>query len=250
MVTFKPLLKLIQRRVYGAVGQGDILDQCLYALLLLFLIAAFIAWCLGIHVGHLIYVVAGESCYAAVDNIGNKDFGGRLCHDSIDVVYTWVNGSDAAWFQQMTKYKRQWLRGQDEVAESEVEVTGGHLAGNITCPGMNLTNCTSGNFTAAGSDDISSMNRYRDNDELRYSVRSLFKYAPWVRYVHFVTSGQVPNWLDITHPRVRVVSHDDIFVDKSHLPVFSSPAIEVHLHRIPGISKKFVYLNDDVFFGG
>ena len=29
----------------------------------------------------------------------------------------------------------------------------------------------------------------------------------------------------------------------------SSPAIESHLHRIPGLSTKFIYLNDDVMFG-
>ena len=40
-----------------------------------------------------------------------------------------------------------------------------------------------------------------------------------------------------------------IFPNKSHLPTFSSPAIEAHLHRIPGISSKFLYLNDDVMFG-
>ncbi len=31
--------------------------------------------------------------------------------------------------------------------------------------------------------------------------------------------------------------------------MFSSPAIEAHLHRIPGLSKKFIYFNDDVFLG-
>lgn len=35
----------------------------------------------------------------------------------------------------------------------------------------------------------------------------------------------------------------------SHLPTFSSPAIESHIHRIEGLSQKFVYLNDDVMFG-
>jgi hypothetical protein len=61
-----------------------------------------------------------------------------------------------------------------------------------------------------------------------------------------------------------------IFPNRSHLPTFSSPAIESHLHRIPGndlpsvqicdtcsacnlflagISSKFLYLNDDVMFG-
>jgi hypothetical protein len=28
-------------------------------------------------------------------------------------------------------------------------------------------------------------------DELRYSLRSLEKYAPWVRHVYLVTNGQV-----------------------------------------------------------
>lgn len=35
----------------------------------------------------------------------------------------------------------------------------------------------------------------------------------------------------------------------SHLPTFSSPAIESHIHRISGLSQKFIYLNDDVMFG-
>lgn len=41
----------------------------------------------------------------------------------------------------------------------------------------------------------------------------------------------------------------DIFRNLSHLPTFSSPAIESHIHRIEGLSQKFIYLNDDVMFG-
>lgn len=41
----------------------------------------------------------------------------------------------------------------------------------------------------------------------------------------------------------------DTFLNNSHLPTFSSPAIETHMHRIPGLSQKFIYLNDDVMFG-
>ena len=39
------------------------------------------------------------------------------------------------------------------------------------------------------------------------------------------------------------------FSDRSHLPTFSSPAIEVHLHRIPGLSRHWLYFNDDVVCG-
>jgi hypothetical protein len=97
--------------------------------------------------------------------------------------------------------------------------------------------------------DIAGLNRYRDNDELRFSFRSLEKYAPWIRQIFLVTNGQVPAWLDVNHPRVTVVTHEEIFADKSLLPVFSSPAIEVHLHRIPGLSERFIYFNDDVMLG-
>jgi len=48
---------------------------------------------------------------------------------------------------------------------------------------------------------------------------------------------------------VTVVPHSTIFPNASHLPTFSSPAIEAHIHRIPGLSDTFLYLNDDVLFG-
>lgn len=98
------------------------------------------------------------------------------------------------------------------------------------------------------SEDISA-SRFEDNDELRYSLRSVEKHAPWVRHIFIVTNGQIPSWLNLDNDKVTVVSHFDIFVNKSHLPTFSSPAIESHLHRIPGLSDWFIYMNDDVLFG-
>uniref|UniRef100_K1PK27 N-acetylglucosamine-1-phosphotransferase subunits alpha/beta n=1 Tax=Magallana gigas TaxID=29159 RepID=K1PK27_MAGGI len=97
-------------------------------------------------------------------------------------------------------------------------------------------------------EDISS-SRFEDNDELRYSLRSVEKFAPWVRHVFIVTNGQIPHWLDLENPRVSIVTHEEIFPNKTHLPTFSSPAIEANIHRIPGLSKKFIYMNDDVMFG-
>ena len=94
-----------------------------------------------------------------------------------------------------------------------------------------------------------SSNRFEDNEELRFSIRSVFKFAPWVRHIYIVTNGQIPYWLDLSHPRITIVPHDRIFQNLSHLPTFSSPAIESHIHRIPGLSKKFLYMNDDVMFG-
>ncbi|XP_076162648.1 N-acetylglucosamine-1-phosphate transferase subunits alpha and beta isoform X6 [Ptiloglossa arizonensis] len=91
--------------------------------------------------------------------------------------------------------------------------------------------------------------RYSDKDELRFSLRSIEMYAPWVRHVYIVTNGQIPSWLDMDNPRVTLITHEDIFLNKSDLPTFSSPAIESHIHKIPGISDKFLYFNDDVMLG-
>lgn len=47
----------------------------------------------------------------------------------------------------------------------------------------------------------------------------------------------------------QVFSLQEIFPNHTHLPTYSSPAIESHLHRIPGLADHFIYLNDDVMFG-
>lgn len=98
-------------------------------------------------------------------------------------------------------------------------------------------------------DNHFSTSRFADNQELRYSLRSIETFAPWVRQIFIVTNGQIPSWLNLDNPRIKIVTHAEIFANKSHLPTFSSPAIESHLHKIPGLSKKFIYLNDDVMFG-
>ncbi len=128
----------------------------------------------------------------------------------IDVVYTWVDGDDPEWNAQ-----RRAALGLPE----EHRTAATHAA------------------------------RFRSHDELRYSLRSLEMYAPWVRRVHLVTADQVPEWLDTDHPRLRLVDHREIFHDPSVLPVFNSHAIESQLHHIPGLAERYLYLNDDVFFG-
>jgi hypothetical protein len=92
-------------------------------------------------------------------------------------------------------------------------------------------------------------NRYRSNDELRYSLRSLHANAPWVRRVFLVTNGEVPAWLNLDCPKLRLVKHAEIFENARSLPTFNSHAIEINLHRIPDLSPAFLYFNDDFFLG-
>ncbi|MFH8485364.1 stealth conserved region 3 domain-containing protein [Streptomyces longisporoflavus] len=92
--------------------------------------------------------------------------------------------------------------------------------------------------------------RFRNRDELRYSLRSLAANAPWIRHIYLVTAGQTPAWLDADHPGVTVVDHRDLFADpEAALPTFNSHSIESQLHRIEGLSEHFLYLNDDMFLG-
>lgn len=88
--------------------------------------------------------------------------------------------------------------------------------------------------------------RFRDWGLLKYWFRAVESYAPWVRKIHFVTCGQVPEWLNIQHEKLNCVEHSD-FIPHQYLPTFNSHTIELNLHRIDGLAEKFVYFNDDLF---
>ncbi|GAA5153735.1 hypothetical protein GCM10023340_36230 [Nocardioides marinquilinus] len=130
----------------------------------------------------------------------------------VDAVYTWVDGSDPAW----DAARAARLDALDDPRLRERASSG--------------------------------RARYLDRGELRYSLRSLHLFAPWVRRIHVVTAGQVPAWLDVDHPRIHLVDHADLLPPEA-LPTFNSHAIETALHRIDGLAEHFVYLNDDFVLG-
>ncbi|EMQ99975.1 stealth conserved region 3 domain-containing protein [Paeniglutamicibacter gangotriensis] len=129
----------------------------------------------------------------------------------VDLVYTWVDAADSEW----RKNRNRAVREQDEEA------------------------------LPTASDEA----RYTSNDELKYSLRSVESFLPWVNHIYLVTAGQVPTWLNVDHPKMTLVSHEDIFSAVSDLPTFNSHAIESQIHHIPSLAEHFVYVNDDVFFG-
>lgn len=135
----------------------------------------------------------------------------RRLDQPIDIVYTWVDGSDPTWRARM------------------------HAARD----GLDLTTTETSSISEA---------RFTSRDELKYSLRSIEYYASWARHIFIVTDQQVPEWLDTDHPKITVVDHRDIFTNPEVLPVFNSHAIESQLHHIPGLSDHYLYLNDDCFF--
>lgn len=91
--------------------------------------------------------------------------------------------------------------------------------------------------------------RFRSKDELKYSLRSIAKYMPWIRHIFIVTDGQAPKWLNTESPNISIVDHHDLLRNDVLLPTFNSVAIESCLHKIKGLSEHYIYFNDDMMVG-
>lgn len=88
--------------------------------------------------------------------------------------------------------------------------------------------------------------RFRDWGIMKYWFRGIAEFAPWVNRVFLITDGQKPAFINEDCDKLVIIDHKD-YIDSKYLPLFNSSAIEVGLHRIPGLSEKFIYFNDDLF---
>lgn len=88
------------------------------------------------------------------------------------------------------------------------------------------------------------------NYELKYSLRSLYMFAPWVNHIFILMNPpkKTPSWLKETS-KITVVDHLDTFPSTHYLPTTNSNSIETTLCNIPGLSEHFIYFNDDIFLG-
>ncbi len=127
----------------------------------------------------------------------------------IDLVYLWVDGTDPVWITKKNKF---------------------------LAPDKQVNPETAGDC------------RYVEHHELKYSLRSVEMYAPWINHIYIVTDNQHPEWLDTNHPKITIINHEDI-IPAEYLPLFNSAAIESFLHNINGLSEHFLYANDDMMFG-
>ncbi|GAA3930719.1 stealth family protein [Microbacterium soli] len=129
--------------------------------------------------------------------------------DPIDFVVTWVNSDDLEWRARRDSARRK----------HGLSVSGG----------------------GAGEE------RHREWGLFRYWFRSIEKHCPWVRRIYLVHAGRLPEWLDVSHPRLSVVSDQELLGDD--VQTFNSHAVESQLLRLEGLSEKFVYFNDDFYIG-
>jgi hypothetical protein len=134
----------------------------------------------------------------------------------IDAVITWVDGADPE------HQRRRQTALLDQKRNTDKPILSGH-----------------------------SLTRFTDNGELRYCLRGLQEFAPWIRHIFIVTDRQTPplnTWPEINQDKIKIVDHLDIFRGYEWAtPTFNSLSIETMIWRIPELSEKFIYFNDDFF---
>jgi hypothetical protein len=126
----------------------------------------------------------------------------------IDMVFSWVDGSDPDFRTRRAAQMSRVVVGEGDDAEA----------------------------------------RIRQIDELKYALRSVNMFAPWIRRIFIATDSVPPPWL-ADHPMITIVPAEEHFSDSAALPTYNSHAVESQLHNIPGLSEHFLYSNDDMFFG-
>ncbi|WP_396133557.1 stealth family protein [Arthrobacter sp. 1088] len=126
----------------------------------------------------------------------------------IDIVFSWVDGSDPEYIARRRAQQAGAVLGEGDDHEA----------------------------------------RFRQINELKYALRSVHMFAPWVRRIFIATDSPTPAWL-ADHPSVTIVRSEEFFADPSVLPTHNSQAVECQLHHIEGLSEHFLYSNDDMFFG-
>ncbi len=136
--------------------------------------------------------------------------------EPIDIVITWVDGDDPVHKAK----RRQFL----------------------------------GNGRGESFEEVAAPTRFRSVGEIYFCVASILRFAPFVHHIYIVTDAQDPHadefarrYFPDNRIPITVVDHREIFRGyESFLPTFNSLSIETMLWRIPGLSERFVYFNDDV----
>ena len=90
--------------------------------------------------------------------------------DKIDIVVLWVDGKDPNFIKE-----KQRISSQKELL----------------------------------NEDTDGEQRYREYGIFQYWFRMIERHAPWVNNIYLVTNGQKPDWLNLSHPKLRFISHKE-----------------------------------------
>lgn len=133
----------------------------------------------------------------------------------IDAVITWVDGSDKQWQEKINKYSK----------------------------------------TKIDFNKKKQSLRYNSIGEIDIAIKSIIKYASFIKNIYLVTDDQKPKSFDLLKSLANdkginlvLIDHKVIFKDyEDCLPCFNSCSIGSMLFRIPDLAEHFIIFNDDTF---
>ncbi len=133
----------------------------------------------------------------------------------VDAVITWVDGNDKNWQEKINAY-----------SESKI------------------------NFSSENH-----LKRYNSIGEIDIAIKSIIKFAPFIKNIFLVTDDQSPESFDSLKSyaqrkgiNLELVDHKVIFSGfEEYLPSFNSCSIISMLFKIPNLSEHFIIFNDDTF---
>ena len=88
--------------------------------------------------------------------------------------------------------------------------------------------------------------RLRDNNELMYSLKSIYKYASWINKIYIILGGNTepPVWL-VNTPRIILIKEEDLYSPIQR----NSETKKIFYGKIPNLSNHFIAADDDFFLG-
>ena len=92
--------------------------------------------------------------------------------------------------------------------------------------------------------------RHRDCMELRYSLRSVHKYVPWINHIYILVNTEdmtLPSWLN-EESRKWITFVDRCELLDTKAPTYNSFAVHTVIHKIPQLTNHFIVMDDDMFF--
>lgn len=139
----------------------------------------------------------------------------EILNTPIDAVITWVNGNDIVWQEKLNKH-------------SKVKI----------------------DFNKKKQSK-----RYNSIGEIDIAIKSIIKFASFIRNIFLVTDNQTPDSFielkqlaDNKNINLIIIDHKVIFRGfEDCLPTFNSCSIGCMLYRIPNLSEHFIIFNDDTF---
>ena len=120
--------------------------------------------------------------------------------EPIDLVYLWIDNKDPVWVKKKAEYDKN-----------------------------------SANYNKDAVSDC----RFINNDELKYSLRSVEKNIPWINKIYIVTDNQIPKWLNTENNKIMPVNHSEI-IPGCKLPLYNFCAIETRIPFIKGFLEYYI----------